>query len=153
MVSPATFAGNRRGFTLIEMLIVLGIFSILAMASFPLYSNIQVQSARQSAVEDVADALRLSTSYARQYAEPYGVLFEMHAVTVFKGETYSLRDPLYDRYISFGETIVLSQSFAENQFVVPSSGAVTTGTVSVTDTITDKQATLTMTSLGIVLYE
>ncbi len=136
-----------------EILIVLGIFAVLAAASFPLYSNIQTQSARQSAVDDVSDALRLSIAQFRADGSPRGVLFEPHAVTAYVGESYVSRDEVLDRRIEFGEVVSLTTTFSENEF---RTGIVDmqfpSGSILVTDSITAKQETIRLTPLGVVLY-
>lgn len=153
MVSPATFAGKRRGFTLMEILIVLGIFAVLAVASFPLYSNIQTQSTRQSAVDDVADALRLSIAQFRADGSPRGVLFEPHAVTTYTGDSYTSRDAQYDRRIELSEVISVGSTFSNNEFNTGETDMqFPSGSIIVTDSITKKQEIIRLTSLGVVLY-
>lgn len=154
MVSPATSAGKRRGFTLIEILIVLGIFAILAVSSFPLYSNMQIQSSRQSALEDVADSLRLSIAQFRQDQNARGVLFEPHAVIIFKGDTYATRVSANDQRINFDETIILTTTFLTNEFNTKNSNvSFPVGSVIVEDTITKKRAIVRVTSLGVIVYD
>lgn len=136
-----------------EILIVLGIFAVLAAASFPLYSNMQVQSARQSAVDDVADTLRLSVAQFRADGSPRGVLFEPYAVTAYTGESYISRDVSLDRRIEFGEVISLDTTFSGDEF---HTGLVDmqfpSGSITVNDSITGKQEIIRLTSLGVVLY-
>lgn len=153
MVSPATFAGRRRGFTLMEILIVLGIFAVLAAASFPLYSNIQTQSARQSAVDDVSDVVRLGIAQFRAGGSPRGVLFEPHAVTAYTGDSYASRDEQYDRRIEFGEVISVGSTFTDNEFNTGETDMqFPSGSITVNDSITGKQEIIRLTSLGVVLY-
>jgi type II secretory pathway pseudopilin PulG len=136
-----------------EILIVLGIFAVLAAASFPLYSNMQVQSARQSAVDDVADTLRLSVAQFRADGGPRGVLFEPHAVTSYTGESYVSRTVELDRRIEFGEVISLSTTFSGNEFHTGSTDMqFPSGSITVNDSITGKQEIIRLTSLGVVLY-
>jgi len=105
---------KREGFTLIEILVVVGIMSLfLTMSMFQLRS-FQQGSHLQNTTQETAAALRLAQSrtLASQDNSQYGVYFDItttpHQYTLFQGSSYATRDIAKDEVTLINKEIEIS---------------------------------------------
>ncbi len=79
--------GSRSGFTLIEVLTVIGIISILVVVAVPSYALMRNNVALTSTVEDLADTLRIAQNYSMtsQDGATWGVHCASDRYSMYKG--------------------------------------------------------------------
>jgi len=101
----------QGGFTLVEMLVILGIMAILLALAIPTYRSFQRESDLNNATEEIINTLRVAQNktLASEGASQYGVYFDQttapHQITLFKGGDYAGRDPLLDEIHKLSESI------------------------------------------------
>jgi type II secretory pathway pseudopilin PulG len=92
----------RKGFTLIEALLIIGILFILFFVAFPNFRFFQKESDLKDSSEEIINTLRLAQSktLASEGASRWGVYFETstlpHQYILFKGESFANRNVLAD---------------------------------------------------------
>lgn len=105
---------NQRGFTLIELALVLGILVLFLGLSIPQLRSFQQISYVNATGKEVIAVLRLAQSrtLASERASQYGVYFDTsttpHQYTLFEGPSYSARDPAKDEVTILQKTIEIS---------------------------------------------
>ena len=91
-----------KSFTLIEVLIIVGILTLLAALSVPAFRFSQQESDLNNSVEEIINILRLAQNktLSSEGASQWGVYFENttipHQYILFKGSNYALRDGSFD---------------------------------------------------------
>ncbi len=150
---------KKKGFTLVELVVVLGIFIVLITISFPTYSNWHVAAQIDSANEDIIQAIRLAKmrSIAGYNNLSHGIFFNNNesgsdSYTLYQGSSYASRDADYDRQISLSETLS-STTTIQNSEINFSKGLglpSATGTIIIIHSNTNETATITINSLGAV---
>lgn len=134
--SSTTFSSRESsaGFTIIELLIVIGITAILAAGAAPIYSGLQVSTQLNESSAQISQDLRLAReqSHAGLNGVAHGVKFGTSQYTVFQGPSYATRTSGYDRVNTFSGALSISTTFAGNEILF----AAGTGTPSADGTVT-----------------
>lgn len=83
-------SSGRKGFTLLEVLIVVTIVGILATLSVSYYSGSQYRSKLNDAASEIVQTLRRAQSkaVAGEAGEPFGVHLESDGFVLFEGSAY-----------------------------------------------------------------
>lgn len=100
----------KKAFTLIEILVVLSLFSIVVMIGVPLSQSNLVQSELETAVEVSVSSIRIAESYSRsgKYDSEWGVNFQNNRVIVYKGNVFATREQQYDIETVFSDKITFT---------------------------------------------
>ncbi len=94
-----------KGFTLLEILLVIALITVVSVISPPIYTKIVSQTAINSNISTLISVLHKaqSNSLASLYDSVWGVKIENNKFTLFKGNDYSSRDQNFDEpYDSYG---------------------------------------------------
>lgn len=85
----------KRGFTLVEVMLVIGILGVIVGLAIPFYQSFQISSALDNAGQEIVQALRntQAKAIASQGLESQGVHFGTNQFIVFSGATYNPVDP------------------------------------------------------------
>lgn len=86
---------KNGGFTLIELIIVVGIFLLLAALVVPALVFFKRQSLLEFASQEIVNTLRLAQNktLSSEDATSFGVYFEINKFTLFKGTSYDAGSP------------------------------------------------------------
>lgn len=92
----------KNGFTLVELLVIVGILIMLAAISISALRFFQKESALNNSAEEIINTLRLAQSktLASEEASQWGVYFyisdDLYQYILFKGASYDTRDNSFD---------------------------------------------------------
>lgn len=107
----------HKGFTIIELLVVIGISVILAAAVAPLYNGLQVSSQLNDNTSLIIQALRLARerSVSGYNNSRHGVYFDnnpggVSSYILYQGDSYAARQSSYDRRNVFDQALTVSST-------------------------------------------
>jgi prepilin-type N-terminal cleavage/methylation domain-containing protein len=132
---------TNKGFTLVELLIVIAIALILVTVSVPIYGNLQVSAQLNENTSQMIQTVRIARvrSVARVNNASHGVYFEINPGAddrhiLYQGDAYATRDMAYDRAVTLNPSLTLSTTLvgAEVNFSKGAGASTTTGTVTLT---------------------
>ena len=110
MKSPSAFTPSPSGFTLIEVLVVLGIFGIFLasslVANLDFYKGYVFRSERNLIVSVLAKARAQSLNNINQ--AKHGVRLDAGKYTIFEGKTWDNRAASLDEVIEGNRSLVLT---------------------------------------------
>ena len=99
-----------KGFSLVEILIVITMIGILSVISVPFYSDILVKNNEQTALLAIAGSWRkaMMMSIAQVDDKNWGLKILPGSVVIFQGTSYSSRNAAYDKVIKISDQLFFS---------------------------------------------
>jgi len=106
-----------RGFTLVELLIVLGVLAIVSALAIPFIQSFQISSDLYTFSDTIVKTLRRAQSQAiaGQQNSDWGVYFDTGAsrFILFKGNNFLTRDSDYDQIENYPAILSVSNNFGD----------------------------------------
>ncbi len=154
----------QRGFTIIEIIVVLGILATLLSIGYVRFTDIARRAPLSATVETVIADLRGQQTKAMSgyagggtVADDYGVYFDTNSYTLFKGSAYPTGDSanaitVLPEYITFSSVVFPDSSvvFTKGSGEVSDYSA-SGNTITLTQTLSGEQKTITINRYGAVL--
>ncbi len=108
---------NSRGFTIIEFILMVAIFLMLAGMAPAFYGRFLLQDAVAETADRLAFSLRSAQGYALSGKEgaPWGVALDGSSIVLFRGASFATRDPVFDRKVSVPASVSIG-GFTETVF-------------------------------------
>lgn len=97
-----------RGFTLIELILVIATITVLAGMAIPVYSTLQVKNDLDVAANTTIQTLRRAQvlSQAVDGDTTWGAKIQVSNITLFKGPSFAGRDTTYDEDYSLSGNVI-----------------------------------------------
>lgn len=101
---------KKRGFNIIEILVVLGIFGILFSVSTSSYANLRAQNNLSMSVSSVVESIRYAKSKAQAVSLDlnWGVKILENEIVIFSGLDYANRNNINDEIFSLPNGLSVS---------------------------------------------
>lgn len=107
----------QGGFTLVELLVVISITLVLAVAAVPIYGNLQVSSQLNENSSLIIQTVRQARerSVARLNNSAHGVYITSTSYALYQGSSYATRDSSYDRVTTLDSAVSLSTTLVSKE--------------------------------------
>jgi prepilin-type N-terminal cleavage/methylation domain-containing protein len=140
-----------RGFSLIEVLLVMALIGALAAVSAPVVSQFQSRNDLDTAVTMIVGSLRQAQAHAiaGDGDSTWGMRVGTNDVTLFRGTSYATRTTAWDTVAPWANTLAVSGT-TEYVFT-KTEGRTTAGSITLT-TPDGVARTLTVNALGRIDY-
>jgi prepilin-type N-terminal cleavage/methylation domain-containing protein len=99
---------HRPGFSLFELIFVIGILGIIGGVAIPTYRDYQIRSDLDIAAQQVSQAVTRARILAQSGREQSAWGFKVQEGVLYKGTQYSSRDTAFDEAYPMPSTIVAS---------------------------------------------
>jgi prepilin-type N-terminal cleavage/methylation domain-containing protein len=145
------FKKINTGFSLVELIMVIGIFSLIISISTSGFNSFKSHSNLAIGVGGVVEAIRLAQSSAQSGKgdSAWGVKILSDEVVVFKGSDYSGRDTSFDEHLNF-QGGVSASGLSEIIFEKITGKTVNVGDVFISNTSGEQK--LSINSFGTINY-
>jgi Tfp pilus assembly protein FimT len=149
------FMKNKQGFSLIELLITIGLTVAITLISIPLYGNLQAATKLDESLAQVVDLLRSAREQSRAGVRDfsYGVYFDPagNKVILYQGVSYALRDLVYDQVLILEPGVKIATTIPLNEINFNKSAGVPDVTGQVEFDFEGKKRTIEVNQYGIPL--
>lgn len=98
----------RRGVSLIEVMMVIGVVGLISGITLPLYRDYQIRNDLNLATEQIIQGLGRARLLSQSGKDDEGWGFYVPSGTLYKGTSYAGRDPAYDEVYPMPSTITTS---------------------------------------------
>jgi prepilin-type N-terminal cleavage/methylation domain-containing protein len=141
------------GFTLVELLVVIGIMGLLLAAAGPLAHAFVIQNDIQDSSSVYAQTLRRAQSLAEASRgdSGWGVIIATSSVILFKGSSYAARDSSYDEPYPFTTALIIT-GISEVDFAKFTGLPNATGTTTINASGASASKTVTINAKGTITY-
>lgn len=141
-----------RGFTLIELILVIATITVLSAIAIPVYSLLQVKNDLDVVTNTTLQTLRRAQtlSQAVDGDNSWGVKLQSSDITLFKGADYASRDTNFDEVYSLSGNVTPT-GVTEVVFSKLLGNPNTTGTLTLTSSNGEAQS-ITLNSKGFLDY-
>lgn len=94
---------KKGGFTLVEVIIVIGILGIFTAISTSYYTDYKNYSFLKIGTYNIVESMRHAQSNAKRNnrSDSWGVKITSQEITIFKGASYASRDDAFDQVLDF----------------------------------------------------
>lgn len=142
---------SGRGFTILELLLVMASIAIIAGFSIPLWRNQLIKNDLDVAVMTISQTLKRAQILAQAVDGDigWGVKVQSGNITLFKGNTYAARDTNFDETFTLQSAIVPS-GLSEVDYTKFTGLPGTTGTIILTTEQDNKS--ITINAKGMISY-
>lgn len=142
---------KEGGFTLVELLIVLGIIVIISSISFGVYKAYPQQNDLEAGKISVAQSMRRAQVLAQIQKEDddWGVKVDSSQAVVFKGNDYATRDTSYDEILEISPRVIIS---GDTEFIYTKFTGLPQSTGTVNLSLAGENKTVTINDKGTISY-
>lgn len=142
-----------KGFSLIELLLVIALFSSVILISTPVYQRLQSKNDLEIASTVVVNSLRRAQilSQSVRNDDSWGVNVQANSVTIFKGVSYAGRDTSFDEVINLTNNNLIISGITEIYFSKLSGLPNTSGDIIITINNNDSK-NININSKGTISY-
>ena len=147
-----------KGFTMIELLLVVGIILLVIGLGSPVYRNLMVSTQLNDNSDQMVQLIRIARdrSVTRENNSSHGVYFEINnpgddRVVVYQGSSYVGRDQAYDQVLDLDSAMSLATTISGNEVkFTPGTGEPDkTGIVTITHSVSGSRS-ITVNRVGLV---
>lgn len=140
-----------KGFTLMELLIVVAIMVILAAVTLPIYNSFFTLAVLDSVKVEIIQNIRLAQTkaLAQENDSSFGLYFEATQYTLFQGSSYSARVLSLDRIFAMPANINLS-NLLEITFAKKTGLPSVSGSLILTNTANNSTETIVINAAGAI---